>query len=59
LIVVGNIEQVLKVFRAETRATGLTSELKIRSIAKKSERKKAKRQIAQRRRKQAEKRRTR
>lgn len=55
----GNFDSVIKVFRYEVKKSGIVTQLKLGGIAKKSERRKAKAQIALRRKRQAEKRRER
>ncbi|MGA2315930.1 MAG: 30S ribosomal protein S21 [Thermodesulfobacteriota bacterium] len=57
MIVSENIDRAIIRFRHEVRKSGIVSQLKLREIPKKSLRKKAKAAIAERRRRQAEKRR--
>ncbi|MGA2467612.1 MAG: hypothetical protein ABSH06_25105 [Thermodesulfobacteriota bacterium] len=53
----GNIDSVIKAFRYEVKKSGIVSQLLLKKIAKKRERRKAKQRIALRRRRQAIKRR--
>jgi ribosomal protein S21 len=57
LVASQNIDQAIIRLRHETRKSGLVTQLKLREIAKKSLRRRAKATIAERRRRQAEKRR--